>query len=97
MPCVATPVAVEGMGLVNGVNVLIGDTAEEFSEAVCAAYTDDALWQNISTNGHQFVLENYSLDVIRNRVGNLLWAVREGWHFIEGMVEIDSWEAWHAT
>jgi hypothetical protein len=93
LPCVATPIAVEGMGLTNEENVLVGDTPEEFANAVCQAYLDSDLWQRISAGGHQFALENYSVNVIRERVKNLLWGVTEGWHLIESTFEIDGWES----
>ena len=78
VPCIATPMAVEGMGLVSGKNVLVGETPEEFSDAVCQAYLNKEVWQRISEEGYQFALENYSVKAIRERVKNLLWAVTEG-------------------
>jgi glycosyltransferase involved in cell wall biosynthesis/peptidoglycan hydrolase CwlO-like protein len=94
VPCVATSIAVEGMGLVDGHDVLVGDTPEAFADAVSQAYSNDILWRRISARGRQFALENYSREVIRERVDSLLWAVREGWHVIENAVEISDWTAW---
>ena len=93
VPCVATSIAAEGMGLTNGKNVLIGDTPEQLAEAVCAAYLDVDKWNALSNEGHRFALENYSVPVIRERVSNLLWAVTEGWQPIHSAVEIDGWDA----
>ena len=93
VPCVATSIAAEGMGLTNGKNVLIGDTPEQLAEAVCAVYLDVNKWNTLSNEGHRFVLENYSVPVIQERVSNLLSAVTEGWQPIHSAVEIDGWEA----
>ncbi|SDA21897.1 Glycosyltransferase involved in cell wall bisynthesis [Nitrosospira sp. Nsp18] len=94
VPCIATTIAVEGMGLVDGRNVLTGDTPEAFADAVCRAYTDKTLWHHISSNGCRFALENYSYDVIRERVRGLIWSVRQGWRAIESAIGIDSWSIW---
>jgi len=93
VPCIATVMAVEGMGLVNEKNVLVGETPEEFANAVSLAYLDKDLWQRISSGGYQFALENYSVDVISKQVKNLLWTVMENWQHIESAVEIDGWDS----
>jgi len=99
VPCVATPMAVEGMGLTAGLNVLVGESPEAFASAVCDAYQNAGLWQNLSTAGYKFAVENYSVDVIHGRVRNLLFAVNNGWRSIHNAVELDGWEAFknHAS
>lgn len=93
VPCVATLMAVEGMGLTSGLNVLVGESPEAFAGAVCDAYQNAELWQTLSTEGHKFAVENYSIDVIQERVRNLLLAVNNGWRSIHNVVELDGWEA----
>lgn len=93
VPCVATPIAVEGMGLAAGINVLVGKTPEELAAAVCDAYLDAELWKSLSSEGHRFALENYSVAVIKERVKNLLFAVTNGWQPIHNAVEIDGWQS----
>lgn len=93
VPCVATPMAVEGMGLTAGLNVLVGESPEAFASAVCDAYQNAGLWQSLSAEGYKFAVENYSVDVIRERVRNLLFAVNNGWRSIHNVVELDGWEA----
>jgi len=93
VPCIGTPVAVEGMGLLDGKNVLVGETSEQLAEAICAAYLDPDQWNTLSIEGHRFALENYSVSVIRERVNNLLRATTEGWPAIHSMFELDSWES----
>jgi len=93
VPCVATSMAVEGMGLTAGLNVLVGDCPEAFAAAVCDAYLNAELWQTLSSEGYKFAIENYSIDVIRERVRNLLFAVSNGWRTIHNVIELDGWEA----
>ncbi len=40
VPCVATPIAAEGMPLVDGPDVLVAETPEDFAAAVVRAYSD---------------------------------------------------------
>ena len=94
VPCVATPMAVEGMGLTAGLNVLVGESPEAFASAVCDVYQNAEFWQTLSTEGYKFAIENYSIDVIRGRVRNLLFAVNNGWRSIHSVVELDGWEAY---
>ena len=93
VPCVATPAAIEGMGLIDGKNVLVGDTPEQLAEAVCTAYLDADKWNALSNEGHRFALDNYSVSVIRDRVSNILWATTEGWRPMQSAVELDGWDA----
>ena len=51
LPVVATRCAVEGMGLVHGVDALVADEAEAFADAILAAYDDTALWQRLVQGG----------------------------------------------
>lgn len=78
VPCIATPIAVEGMSLCDGENVLVGETPEEFANALCLAYLDKQVWQRISEKSHQFAMENYSVEVIRERVKNMFQGITEG-------------------
>jgi GT2 family glycosyltransferase/glycosyltransferase involved in cell wall biosynthesis len=61
LPCVVSPIAAEGMGLTDGVEVLIADTPESFRTAIVRLYNDRELWNRLSTNGMAFVKEHYSI------------------------------------
>jgi glycosyltransferase involved in cell wall biosynthesis len=93
VPCVATPIAAEGMGLSEGRDVLVGDSPEQFAAAVCDAYLSRDRWNSLSSSGHRFALENYSVAVIRERLSNILSAVTNRWPAIHNSVEIDSWQS----
>lgn len=62
LPCVATPTAAEGMGLVDGVNVMIAENAEAFADAVIAAYQDENLWTRLSTAGIDLMQQEFSFE-----------------------------------
>jgi glycosyltransferase involved in cell wall biosynthesis len=72
VPCVATSLAVEGMDLIDGVNVLVADEDENFADKVVKLYNNDELWNRISRNSLDFVKRNYSFDMGKTRLQNLL-------------------------
>lgn len=65
LPVVATSVAVEGMFLESGVDVLIADAPADFAAAILAACTDDALWTRLSDAALENVRRHFSLDAAR--------------------------------
>ena len=54
LPVVATSLAVEGMSLTDGENVLVADGAEAFASAVVKLYKDKPLWSRLSKAGPDF-------------------------------------------
>ncbi|MBZ0228536.1 MAG: glycosyltransferase family 4 protein, partial [Bauldia sp.] len=72
LPCVATAVAVEGMGLEPGEDILVADSPRKFAEAIAALCRDDALWRRLSDAGLAFVQREYSLEVTRKRLFRLM-------------------------
>jgi GT2 family glycosyltransferase/glycosyltransferase involved in cell wall biosynthesis len=67
VPCVATSIAAEGMGLEDGKNILVADTAEQFAELVVRAYTDKKLWYKLSDNGLTTVENRHGLNAIEEQ------------------------------
>jgi hypothetical protein len=55
-----TPIAAEGMGLAPGVDVLVGNDAEEFAAHVVALLGDDAQWRRLSDAGLAYARETTS-------------------------------------
>lgn len=60
VPVVATSMAVEGMQLSDGVDVLVADDAATFVAAARKLHEDGALWQRLSVNGLGNVQEHFS-------------------------------------
>jgi GT2 family glycosyltransferase/glycosyltransferase involved in cell wall biosynthesis len=71
-PVIATPMAVEGMHVVAGEDVLVAADAAAFAEAIVRAYTDEALWSRLSTNGLANVARHFSFDAAREALGRIL-------------------------
>jgi O-antigen biosynthesis protein len=74
LPVVATAIAVEGMHVNAGTDVLTAETAEEFAAAIVRAYDDAALWKMLSDNGLANVREHFSFDAARVALGRILSA-----------------------
>ena len=72
LPTVCTPVAVEGMRLVDGQHVLVAADAAEFADRVVALLEDDALWCTLSDAGASAVAERFGPDVARAALADLL-------------------------
>ncbi|WP_461058614.1 glycosyltransferase [Silanimonas algicola] len=51
LPVVATRCAVEGMGLVHGIDALVADDAAALAATILAAYDDEALWRRLVEGG----------------------------------------------
>lgn len=63
VPAVVTPIAAEGMGFVDGEEILVADGAEAFRDRVLSAYRERRLWEKLSHQGHAAVHRLYSLEV----------------------------------
>ncbi len=67
-PVVATPMAVEGMHLQHGHDVLVAEDAAGFAAEVVRLYRDEALWNRLGANGRENVRRHFSLDAAREVV-----------------------------
>jgi len=60
-PTVATSIAIEGIpDVIDGENILIADTPEEFAEKVILLIKDESLRKKIGENAREFVMKNYT-------------------------------------
>jgi len=71
VPVVATSVAVEGMELTFGVDVLVADEPEEFARALVTLYESRELWNRLSQNAVEKTRSLYSVEVARERLERL--------------------------
>lgn len=76
VPVVGTAIATEGMGLEDRKNVLVAETAEEFTDAILKLSESEKLWQSLSDEGLAFVNDQYSLDAGNRRLLTLLHSQR---------------------
>lgn len=72
VPCVGSTLAIEGMDLRPGEDVMVADTPEAIAEAVVRAYTDEALWNTLSANGLAFVARTTSYALAISRTADVL-------------------------
>ncbi|MBN9509996.1 MAG: glycosyltransferase [Alphaproteobacteria bacterium] len=72
VPCVATPMAAEGMALIDGEHVCLATTPSEFAAAVVDVHEDTELWERLSRGGLLLARETYSLAAARWRIAALL-------------------------
>lgn len=62
VPCVATPVAAEGMFLQDGEDVLLAADPVAFAAAVVRLHEDEALWNRLSAQGLENVRRHFSVE-----------------------------------
>ncbi len=60
VPCVATPLAAEGMELTDRVEIMLGADPEAFAQAIIEIYRDEALWARVSNKGLDFSRREFS-------------------------------------
>lgn len=72
LPTVATSVAVDGMDVTDGVDVLVADDADAFARAICRLCDDDALWSKLSAGGLATARAHYSVESVSQRMFALL-------------------------
>ncbi len=72
LPTVCTSIAVEGMHLMHGVEVLLADGAMEFADAVVALLTDDGLWGRLADAGPLAIATQFAPEAARSTLQDLL-------------------------
>jgi glycosyltransferase involved in cell wall biosynthesis len=73
VPCVATQIAVEGMGIEGGaLSAFIADTADAFAEAIDRCYRDSDLWEQASEAGLRLCRDRFAVEANVPRVKALL-------------------------
>jgi len=72
LPVVATAIAVEGMHVAAGEDVMVADDADGFADAVVRVYEDEALWNRLSARGLDNVRKHFSFDAARAAVRRIL-------------------------
>lgn len=72
VPCIASPMAAEGMGLVEGRDILIARSAEDFVASIARLHADDALWSALSEAGMRFARANFSVERVACLMRDLL-------------------------
>ncbi|HEX7341829.1 MAG TPA: glycosyltransferase [Rhodanobacteraceae bacterium] len=72
LPVVATPIAAEGMHLVDGTDVLVAADADDFAASVLRLHHDPALWLRLSDGGLANVRRYFSFAAARDTLERVL-------------------------
>lgn len=75
LPVVGTPIALEGMGLIDGEHVLMASKPEAFASAMVEAHSGEALWHKLSRNGRASLEGRFTPDVAQNALQSALESV----------------------
>jgi GT2 family glycosyltransferase/glycosyltransferase involved in cell wall biosynthesis len=78
LPVVSTTPSIEGMHLTPGIDVMVGDGAEGFADAVAQVYNDEALWTRLSEGGRENIRQHFSREVARGAITRLLALASKG-------------------
>tara|TARA_R110000868_G_scaffold138843_4_gene353356 strand:+ start:11454 stop:14717 length:3264 start_codon:yes stop_codon:yes gene_type:complete len=62
VPCVATSIAVEGMGLQIGKDIVAYADPQEFADAIIRLHDDAEAWGHLSQHGFSTISHNYSIE-----------------------------------
>ncbi|WP_192350919.1 glycosyltransferase [Algoriphagus sp. Y33] len=71
LPIVTSNIGAEGMNLIDGKNVLIAHTKEEYASKIIMSYESKDLWTTLSMNSHR-AIEQYSFPNIKKNIHILL-------------------------
>ncbi len=70
-PVVASQIAVEGLKIKNGEQVLTSNLPKEMADLTVKVLSDKKLWQKLSRNGKDFVSQNYDWNLISNKLDKI--------------------------
>jgi hypothetical protein len=78
VPCVATPIALEGMGLTDADGAIRADTPDAMAKAITSLHEDQTSWERLSPAACRAVEEHFSLGDWRARLAALLETLQIG-------------------
>lgn len=70
-PVVASKIAVEGLKIKNGEQVLQSNQATDLADLTVKVLNDKNLWKKLSKNGKEFVSKNYDWDLISSKLDKI--------------------------
>ena len=72
VPVVTTKVGADGMGLLNGYDVLIADSAQDFASSIVDCHTQPELWAKLKRNGENSIQSLAGTTAMQSQVNILL-------------------------
>jgi glycosyltransferase involved in cell wall biosynthesis len=70
-PVVASKIAVEGLNIKDGQDVLTSNNAQELADLTVKVLNDKNLWQTLSANGKKFVSQHYDWELISQELDKI--------------------------
>lgn len=71
VPVVATSVASEGMGLIDGAHLLVADQSGDFAERMVDLYANETVWTELAESGKAFVMDRFGYESAKRRLREL--------------------------
>ncbi len=71
LPCVASPLAIRGTSLTDGVDVLVGEGADEVADLIVGLLVDDDLRLRLSNAGRKYVGDHHSWSSVATRFSKI--------------------------
>jgi glycosyltransferase involved in cell wall biosynthesis len=78
IPVVTTSIGAEGLLVNHGVEVLVGDSPEDFAKAAIKLAKEPALWSSLARDGQAAVKRNYSPAAVRTRRNEIYRSLAAG-------------------
>ncbi|WGW06062.1 glycosyltransferase [Tropicibacter oceani] len=75
IPCILSPLAAEGIGLLHGRDCLIAKTPEDWEKAIIQLYDDPALWDKLVSNARDLAALRFSFESGQEQMRNALEAI----------------------
>lgn len=72
LPVVATSMAIEGMHLSHGTDIMIADNPPDFCEMILKVHSDDQLWDQLSKNGISNINKYFSSESAESTIRKIL-------------------------
>lgn len=72
LPVVATGLAVEGMSLTGGENILVADDPESFAKAIFEIYENESFWNKISRKSLESAKNMWGAEPARRKISDIL-------------------------
>ena len=72
LPTVVTPIAAEGLHLVDGENSLIADDPPAFAAAIERLYRSEPLWLELSQNGRNTIEKHFFVEAVARELDRLI-------------------------
>ncbi|NTW33113.1 MAG: glycosyltransferase [Bacteroidetes bacterium] len=72
LPCITSNLANCALGAVNGKDILIGNSPEDYAKLIIFLLDDENKAKSLGKSGHSFIIENYNWEKINERLSQVI-------------------------